>query len=383
MKGLEKIEAKSIKELYVNVEDLNKKIKNNIEILLSKLPTDLKSLNIVEGDEFEEIAMNVYSKQDSKIKEFKDKRLQITRQFDAAKKQFINLENEANEENQKAKKWVEDYASEKLRREKIEDEKKEKERKAKEKEREIYNNAISHYFDLSLKSFNSLKQKTENAYFKAASEDELNDITNRLKNNLSEDKIRGAFQKARDLNSFEIEDAGKLLIIKEILPKVKENEEQYVQDYFELCKNLINFYPTQLEKIKNADEDKKKEEAKKLEQKQKEEAEELQKALDQKKKEQAQEKAIKDMGESLEAKPSIELRAGTSVKMKYYPKNHAELLKIVQWYVKNEYTDVDFDTLNKRLSFMRTAADKALNDFGELIEGVHYKEDVRVRKTSK
>ena len=69
--------------------------------------------------------------------------------------------------------------------------------------------------------------------------------------------------------------------------------------------------------------------------------------------------------------------------MKYYPENHAELLKIIQWYIGSEYAKEDFEKLNNRLSFMRTAADKALNDFGEVIDGVQVKEDIRVRKTSK
>lgn len=52
--------------------------------------------------------------------------------------------------------------------------------------------------------------------------------------------------------------------------------------------------------------------------------------------------------------------------MKYYPENHAELLKIIQWYIGSEYANEDFEKLNSRLSFMRTSADKALNDYGEV-----------------
>ena len=101
-----------------------------------------------------------------------------------------------------------------------------------------------------------------------------------------------------------------------------------------------------------------------------------------KKEAEAQAKALDNLNnELMTAEPSVEVSKNTSVKLKYDPKNHAELLKVIQWYIHNEYANEDFETLFARLSFMRTSADRVLNDVGEVIDGVPTKEDVRVRKS--
>ena len=224
MKELQKIEAKNIATLYTGVEEFAKKVKKNVEILTSKLPTDLETLNVVEGDKIEAQLMNVYSSIDTKFKEYKSERLNVTRQLDAIKKQFTSLESEIDSENQKLKSWVENYSSEKLRRKRVEEEKLEAERLKKEKENQLYNKMIEHYFNLSFISFRELKQKTENAYFGADTVEKLDNIVSRLKTNLSEEKIRATFQKQRDLNVFEIDGVQDLEKIKEAMPRIVENE---------------------------------------------------------------------------------------------------------------------------------------------------------------
>ena len=383
MKELQKIEAKNIATLYTGVEEFAKKVKKNVEILTSKLPTDLETLNVVEGDKIEAQLMNVYSSIDTKFKEYKSERLNVTRQLDAIKKQFTSLESEIDSENQKLKSWVENYSSEKLRRKRVEEEKLEAERLKKEKENQLYNKMIEHYFNLSFISFRELKQKTENAYFGADTVEKLDNIVSRLKTNLSEEKIRATFQKQRDLNVFEIDGVQDLEKIKEAMPRIVENEKKYISEYYDLCKYLVDFYPSQLEKIKTQDEEQRKLEAEKLKQKQAEDDAKLEAELEAKKQAEAQAKALEGLNESLQATPSVELGKGVSTKMKYYPENHSELLKIIQWYIGNEYAKEDFEKLNSRLSFMRTSADKAMNDEGEVIDGVTVKEDIRVRKTSK
>lgn len=383
MKELQKIEAKNIATLYTGVEEFAKKVRNNVEVLTAKLPTDLETLNVIEGDKMEAQVMNVYSSIDTKFKEYKSERLNVTRQLDAIKKDFTSLESEIDNDNKKLKSWVENYSSEKLRRKRIEEEKLEAERKAKENENQLYNQMIEHYFNLSLISFRELKQKTENAYFGANTKEKLDDIVSRLKNNLSEEKIRAQFQKQRDLNVFEIDGVKDLEKIKEAMPKIAENEKKYITEYYDLCKYLVDFYPSQVEKIKNQNEEQRKLEAEKLKQKQAEDDAKMEAELEAKKKAEAQAKALEGLNESLQAKPTVELGKGVSTKMKYYPENHSELLKIIQWYLGSEYAKEDFEKLNSRLSFMRTPADKAMNDYGEVIDGVTAKEDVRVRKTSK
>ena len=381
MKELQKIEVKNIATLYEGVETFAEKVKKNVEVLTAKLPSDLTTLNVVEGDKMEAQLMNVYSSQDNKLKEYKKERLNVTRQLDAIKKVFTSLESEIDSENQKLKSWVENYSSEKLRRKRVEEEKLEAERLKKEKENQLYNAMIEHYFNLSLISFRELKQKTENAYFGADTVEKLDNIVSRLKTNLSEEKIRATFQKQRDLNVFEIDGVKDLEKVKEVMPRIAEHEKKYITEYYDLCKYLVDFYPSQLEKIKTQDDEQRKLEAEKLKQKQAEDDAKMEAELEAKKKAEAQAKALEGLNESLQATPSVELGKGVSTKMKYYPENHAELLKIIQWYIGNEYAKEDFEKLNSRLSFMRTSADKAMNDEGEVIEGVTVKEDIRVRKT--
>lgn len=386
MKELQKIEVKNIATLYTGVEEFALKVKYSVEVLSSRLPTDLTTLNVVEGDKIEAQVMEVYSSIDTKSKEYKKERLDITRRFDAIKKEFTSLESEIDSENQKLKSWVENYSSEKLRRKRVEEEKLEAERLKKEKENELYNAMIEHYFNLSLISFRVLKQKTENAYFGASTKEKLDNIVSRLKTNLSEEKIRATFQKKRDLNVFEFEgdsdNLQDLLMVKEAMPRIVENEKKYITEYYDLCKYLVDFYPSQLEKIKTQDDEQRKLEAEKLKQKQAEDDAKMEAELQAKKQAEAQAKALEGLNESLQATPSVELGKGVSTKMKYYPENHAELLKIIQWYIGNEYAKEDFEKLNSRLSFMRTSADKAMNDYCEVIDGVTAKEDIRVRKTS-
>lgn len=382
MKDLEKLEVKSVATLYTGVDEFAKKVKKNVEVLTAKLPTDLTTLNVVEGDKIEAQVMNVYSSIDTKFKEYKNERLRITRQFDAIKKEFTSLESEIDLENQKLKSWVENYSSEKLRRKRIEQEKLEAERKAKEKENQLYNQMIEHYFNLSLISFRELKQKTENAYFGADTVEKLDNIVSRLKSNLSEEKIRATFQKQRDLNVFEIDGVQDLEKIAEAMPRIVENEKKYITEYYDLCKYLVDFYPSQVEKIKNQDEEQRKLEAERLKQKQAEDDAKLEAELEAKKQAEAQAKALEGLSESLQVAPLVKLGKGVRTKMRYYPENHAELLKIIQWYLGSEYAKEDFEKLNSRLSFMRTSADKAMNDYGEVIDGVTAKEDVRVRKTN-
>jgi hypothetical protein len=246
----------------------------------------------------------------------------------------------------------------------------------------MYNQMINHYFNLSMIAFREMKQKTENAFYNCDTAEKLDSIVNRLKTNLSEEKIRANFQKQRDLNVFEIDGVQDLLKIKEAMPKIVENEEKYVQEYYKLISDLISFYPSQLEKIKNQNEAEKKAEAERLKKKQEEDDARMVAELVAKAEAEAQAKALENLNaELMTAEPSVEVSKNASVKLKYDPQNHAELLKVIQWYIHNEYASEDFETLFTRLSFMRTSADRALNDVGEVITGVPTKEDVRVRKS--
>lgn len=82
--------------------------------------------------------------------------------------------------------------------------------------------------------------------------------------------------------------------------------------------------------------------------------------------------------------PVVGIAKGTVVKKKYVPKSHKAHVAIVQWWVSNCMAKMTLDELQTKLSFMRTAADKALND-GVVIEadGLEVIEDYSTRASRK
>lgn len=379
---LAKIDSQKIGELVANIDQFTEKAVSAIDKIISQFPKDLTILDSLKIKEYENTVLKYHKKIDDKYVSLKNDRLEYTRILDEWKKRFTTPEKTVSEKLDELKSLAGKTTLELKRREDEEKSRQEAERLKRQREAELYNQMINHYFNLSMIAFRDMKQKTENAFYGCDTPEKLEAIVERLKTNLSEEKIRANFQKQRDLNVFEIDGVQDLLKIKEAMPKIVENEEKYVQEYYKLINDLISFYPSQLEKIKTQNEAEKKAEAERLKKKQAEDDARMEAELKAKAEAEAQAKAMENLNaELMEAEPSVEISKNASVKLKYDPKNHAELLKVIQWYIHNAYANEDFETLNKRLSFMRTSADKALNDTGELIEGVPTKEDVRVRKS--
>jgi hypothetical protein len=76
----------------------------------------------------------------------------------------------------------------------------------------------------------------------------------------------------------------------------------------------------------------------------------------------------------------IEQAKGVKIKQKYKPVNHAGHIAILQWWVSNIMPSMSVEDLQTKLSFMRTAADKALNE-GTTIknDGLEIIEDIKTR----
>ena len=80
--------------------------------------------------------------------------------------------------------------------------------------------------------------------------------------------------------------------------------------------------------------------------------------------------------------PSVQVSSGTVQKKKYAPATPKEFIPIIQWWVANTMPFLTIDELNKKLSFMLTAANKALNE-GTKIEGVKTVDDFSTRTSRK
>lgn len=379
---LAKLDSQKIGGLVVNIDQFAEKAVGAIDKIISQFPKDLTTLDSLKIKEYENIILEYHKKIDDKYVSLKNDRLEYTRILDEWKKRFTTPEKIVSEKLNDLKSLIEKTTLELKRREDEEEARQQAERIKRQREAEMYNKMINHYFNLSMIAFREMKQKTENAFYNCDTAEKLESIVNRLKTNLSEEKIRANFQKQRDLNVFEIDGVQDLLKIKEAMPKIVANEEKYVQEYYKLISDLISFYPTQIEKIKTQNEAEKKAEAERLKQKQAEDDAKMEAELKAKAEAEAQAKALENLNsELMTADPSVDISKNASVKLKYDPQNHAELLKVIQWYIHNEYANEDFEKLNKLLSFMRTSADKVLNDVGEIIDGVPTKEDVMVRKS--
>lgn len=380
---LAKIDKVEITALSKEVVSFEKKVTDNVAKMSGKLPKNLSELEVTKGDSIEKQVMAVYSKIDGKAADLKEKRLEFTRVFDKFKKGFTESEKNVKTESDKLKGFAIAWNSEKNRRVKAEQEKLRKDQERKQKKNEVYGKMLKHYLGWSYAAYSDLKQRTENKYYSITDMEKLKEFVVRMKDNFSDDLLKKGFNKLRTENPFDLGDMSNLLSIKDVMPELIKKENEYTEEYKSFVKYLIDFYPSRVEQLKEMKEDeaKRKEEAEKLKAQQEKERKEQEEALAREVEDKEREKNIEALSESLEAEPSTEMSKGANVKLKYYPKDKAQLLKIINWYLTEEYSEMDFETLNKRLSFMRTAADRALNNDGLEIEGVEYKEDVRVRKS--
>lgn len=85
-----------------------------------------------------------------------------------------------------------------------------------------------------------------------------------------------------------------------------------------------------------------------------------------------------------EATPVVGITKGTVTKKKYVTNSHAAWVAIIQSFVTNDMNKMTLDEIGKKLSFMKTAAEKRLNE-GVVLEakGLEVEEDYSTRTTRK
>ena len=89
---------------------------------------------------------------------------------------------------------------------------------------------------------------------------------------------------------------------------------------------------------------------------------------------------LNNLYETTAAQPAIALSKGTTVKKKYNPTTHQAMVAIISRWVAKDMGLLTMEELTKKLSFMITAANRALN-IGETLvaEGLFIEEDMTVR----
>ena len=377
MNDLVKLDGQALTVTAKKLENFKEKVKLKVSEIAPKLPSDYKKLTISELDSIEEKVSAFVKSISDTAKILKNERLEFTRELDNIKVFFTSAEKEITECISIPEKWINGYNSFKL-----ELKREEEERMLKEQERlnfiSEFKTIAKRHYQIFLLNFTteSLAQIQEEYY--SFDEPQLLDFQNvNITLNVVVDRIKERLK--NNLFSFDKSDNQMVEIHTEILSTfVKDLTFEQADKVIEKYVYLQKFIPSRIEQLKqNANKEadletlKLKIEAEKLEAKKQIEEQAANDLLDEK---------INNSITVLETKKEIELSKGTTVKLKYQPTNHAELLKIIQYYIHNLYHKEDFEKLNSRLSFMRTACDSVLNNTGEFIENVPYSEEVKKRK---
>lgn len=370
----------SLSNVATELVALKEKVKVAIENAKQKIPTDVKSLDVQSGDKIEQGVNDLLNKIDASFKPLKYKRLDGTRKLDALKTMFTTEEKDI-ENLIKSITFQSDWNAEKLRRKREQDSKKEAEMAQKNMFIDFEMQVKKHYIDFINNYFILSKNEFEREFY-AMNTDEVVDFQNKtgsLNVDFYKEKIREDLK--QNMFKFDVSiDELKQVHTRVLTDEIKPLFDKLAVDLFSEINTLVQFVPTRLEQLKTATDEVKKQEQELLAKKQQEEAIALKSKSDEVLQNESQEKKIEAIMDVATAEPSIELSNGASVKLKYYPQNHAELLKMIQYYIQNAYLNVDFETINKKFSFVRTFCDSHLNK-GEVIEGVKYEEELKNRRT--
>lgn len=377
---LVKFDAQSVTERIEKAEVFTKKVVDKVAEIAPRIPSNLTELDVLNGDAFEENVSKFVNAVSSQAKALKEERLEVTRKLDEIKSLFTT--NEKTVENQllPLTTFVNGWNGEKLRRKRIEDQKLEKERERKNLLIDFGSTVKNHYTDMLANLVFGSKQKIENDFYNL-------DEAGLIKFNetvIEIDNVKKSIRERFIENEFNFDKTDEELKeihaaeLKSVAPLFQSSCEEVLKKFQE----LKSFVPSRVNQIKEQDESSKLEEQAKLKAKQEKEKLEAEAKLKQQQEDEHLEKKINSAIESAEAKPMIDISKGVSAKLKYKPETHAQLLKMVQHYIGDHYLNEDFEKLNARLSFMRTACDSDLNKDGTIIEGVPTEEIITKRKSN-
>lgn len=374
------IKPEEINLRVTEVENFTEKVKEGVARIVPVLPSDLKSTPDSEGDELEKKVSGFISQVELKAKDLKDQRLELTRKFDEVKKYFTSNESEVKTEIEKLSSFVNSWAGEKLRR------KREKERRAqkviayKEYLLNLRSNITSHYLRLISDILTSYFLNSEIEYYAA-------DATGleKFKRSVIDgglDMVENIVRSNLKNNMFKHDgsDEAKTIHSEVMGGPIKEFFKKECSETFEKLAGLVNFIPSRLEQLSSMNAEKAKKEQELIEEKQRQEKIEAENKMNEQLAKEAMDGKIELAMDAAAVMTGNEVLKGTSVKLKYYPENHGQLLKLLQYYILHNFNSEDFEKLNARLSFVRTFCDTSLNKDGVIIEGVPYEEEVKKRK---
>ena len=382
MKELTLFEPQQLGEVFKQNEGLSQRAVQSIEAKLNALPTDLKTLSVVAGDQVEKEVNDLIIKGNDSVKIAKERRMVYTRKFDEIKTAFTTHEKNIEGAVAGLKDFQNAWNTEKYNRQ--ETERKEQDRK----------NAIENA-KINLKQYVSVELGKEVLQM-------TNKMIERLVAKFYSLEANALPSWIEEIKTFQ----PKILIGADILvsiPQVPQLDTQTHNEIVsEVLKNsiggfndlyrskivferdkIVELTPSRLAELERMANDK--EEAQKV-------AERIAKENEERKAKEEQERAENEAQAQSEANAqkmdlafenasvdvATQLSKGASVKLKYNPQTHQHILQLIQWFVINKMNLLTLDEALKKFSFVLTATNEALGK-GETIDGVPTIEDVRTR----
>lgn len=344
-------------ETLPQILERNKALTERAKLAVQKPLQEAKILNLttlsIEQINAKEAELKGYwSKLEASLKLNYERRIPATKMLDQIKKEFTGDESELKELINDVKTILSNFNSEKNRRIKNQEEESNKKQAIKIAKIELVSHIGQqinlHYIDM----LNDYKSRIKTKYDGLKGE-ELEDYKNTLKDFKPKFKIPDyGFNSPPELTESEIK-ACKNEAEREVTVCLAEVFENDIKEYIQI--------------ILSGKEDNGKAEF------------EAEQRVEQAK-EEAEKEKINAQFEQPEVKGVIELGKGANVTLKYDCQSHAHLTEIIKWWVANEMNLLTVEEVAKKISFMRTAAGRALNK-GEIIEGVPTIEDITMRRT--
>lgn len=384
IKSETQLDVAGMYKAYLKNKSLADRAINVINEKLLELPTDLTSLGVIEGDKIESDVNDLRTRGADAIKLNKERRMVFTRRMNEIKSAFIQEEKRIEEPLQQLINYANAWNKEKYNRQ--EAERKEQERKmAIENAKIDYEQRLKNMMISQTSSISAGLIDRMNSKFYGLDAEGLLEYDEQLRTYMPKELILSDFIIGEDRPEILTAEVAQIIRKKTIESTIAEMNAKHQTQMAAEVGRILDLIPGRISELERIADDA--EAAKEAAERIKKEEAERKAQLD-REKEEAERKAKEDAEaakmdvafENAAVGVATELSKGTQVKLKYDVQNHAQMLKIIQWWVTNALPLMTVEDMLKKLSFMRTSASNALNK-GEKIEGVPTVEDIRTRST--
>lgn len=360
------------------------------QYLASIAQVDFTTIDIVSGDSIDAILADLQARAAQSIDLQKERRMPFTKEFDRIRKIFTEAEGQisAMQDQVKAKRSA--WQAEKYRRDQAEKEKREKELRIESEKIRFRTAAEGALIEAAHRRIVSMKRALSEIFFQL-DEAGLKSFRESTKHLLTVPPLDPENDRIAAPTSAILDQATQQQLLTEVFQSFQEEHGMKLGEAMkEEIENLEMRIPERLHQLAEiaGDAEKKRiaEANAAAELKAKEEAEK--KRLEEAKAAAETAAEIQTLNAAMDAAaatPAITMAKGTTKKQKYQATSHKAFIAIIQHWVANHMSLMTPEELQKKLSFMVTAANKDLNAGGEVIqaEGLAVVDDFAVRSSSR